>query len=144
MTHDAAAPPTPAQHGGYERVGVSLVDGDAAVRRNRQLMLRAEGYEVRSYATCAALLADPRSRDYPCVVLDVDLHDAAGPGLLRDMRQSGWRGKAVLIDGVEPGSDEDRDAQRHGDRIVARGIGDPALLVQIAALVDRSWAGWNG
>jgi len=42
-------------------IGVSLVDGESSVRRGRQLMLRSEGYAVRSYPTCAAILADSQS-----------------------------------------------------------------------------------
>ncbi|MEN2786081.1 zinc ribbon domain-containing protein [Sphingomonas qilianensis] len=42
-------------------IGVSLVDGESTVRHTRQLMLRSEGYAVRSYPTCAAILAAPRT-----------------------------------------------------------------------------------
>lgn len=133
----------PARSVSSENVGISLVDGDVAVRRARHLMLSAEGYGVRSYPTCAALLADPRSRDVACIVLDVDLHDAAGMGVLGTMRRDGWRGKAVLIDGIKPDSAEDRHARRHGDRIVPRDITDAALSSAIAAVIDRSWTGWN-
>ena len=134
---------TPALSMSSESVGISLVDGDVAVRRARHLMRSAEGYDVRSYATCAALLADPRSRDFACIVLDVDLHDAAGIGILGKMRDGGWRGKAVLIDGIKPDSDEGRHARRHGDRIVSRDATDAALLSTIASVIDRSWTGWN-
>lgn len=130
---------TPAADG----IGVSLVDGDPAVRHARQLMLRSENYDVRSYATCAALLADPRSRDYPCIVLDLQMEGMDGPDLLREMRASGWRGKALLLDGIHPGSPMEQEAERHGDRILSRDVGDRALLSAIFATIDRSWAGWN-
>ena len=53
-------------------VGVSLVNGDSATRHARQIMLRSLGYNVRSYATCVALLADPRARDQQCIIVDID------------------------------------------------------------------------
>ncbi len=126
-----------------EGIGVSLVDGDPGVRHDRQLMLRAERYEVRSYATCAALLADPRSRDYPCIILDLDRDRVDGMDLLRAMRASGWRGKALLLQGVEPDDTLLRDASRHGDIVLRRDVGAQTLLTALAASVDRSWAGWN-
>ena len=61
-----------------EGLGISLVDGNAAVRRARQIMLLSRKYDVRSYATCRALLDDPRSRDYPCIILDVAGEDIDG------------------------------------------------------------------
>lgn len=126
-----------------EGIGVSLVDGDPAVRHARQLMLRSENYGVRSYATCAAFLADPRSRDYPCIILDLKMGAIDGPALLRKMRASGWRGKAVLLDDLEPDNLTLREAAGHGDTILKSNVGDQTLLTAIAASIDRGWAGWN-
>lgn len=126
-----------------QTIGVSLVDGDSTIRHARQLMLRSEDYDVRSYATCAALLADPRSRDYPCIILDLEMEDVDGLALLREMRGSGWRGKAILLDGLDPGSAMLIEAERHGDTLFARNISDRALLTAIASSIDHGWAGWN-
>lgn len=120
------------------RVGVSLVDGDSDVRHARQIMLRSENYDVRAYATCAALLADPRSRDYGCIILDVASNDVAGVALLSQMRATGWRGKAILLDGDDPGGALRDDVERHGDKVLKRGIGDRTLLIAIEATVDRA------
>lgn len=124
-------------------IGVSLVDGDPTVRHARQLMLRSEDYDVRSYATCAALLADPRSRDYPCIILDMEMKHIDGLDLLRAMRASGWRGKALLLDGLASGDSMIEEARRHGDAVLPRNVGDQALLMAITASIDHSWAGWN-
>jgi hypothetical protein len=35
------------------------------------------------------------------------------------------------------------EAERHGDTVFARNIGDRALLTAIEASIDHSWAGWN-
>lgn len=124
------------------KVGVSLVDGDATVRHARQLMLRSEDYDVRSYATCAALLADPRSRDYPCIILDVEMEDVDGRDLLRQMRATGWRGKALLLDGLHPARPMLLEEERHGDKVLQSNVGDKVLLNAIAASIDHSWVGW--
>ena len=126
-----------------EAIGVSLVSGEASVRHARQLMLRSENYDVRSYATCAALLADPRSRDFACIVLDIETNDHDGVNLLREMRATGWRGRAILLDGHDPHGDYVREAEKHGDRVMERSIGDSSLVAAISASVDRGWSGWN-
>ena len=126
-----------------EGIGVSLVDGDSKIRHARQIMLRSEHYEVRSYPTCAALLADPRSRDFPCIVVDVDMQEVDGLGLLRQMRASGWRGRAIVLDGIDPDGALVREADRNGDRVLKRDIGDRPLVAAIAASIDRGWAGWG-
>lgn len=126
-----------------EAIGVSLVDGDATVRHARQLMLRSENYDVRSYATRSALLADPRSRDFPCIVLDIEPNDPVATAMLREMRATGWRGRAILLDGQESDDDYVREAERHGDRVMPGTTGDSSLIAAISASVDRGWSGWN-
>ena len=84
-------------------VGVSLVNGDSATRHARQIMLRSLGYNVRSYATCVALLADPRARDQQCIIVDIDTPKVDGIDLLRAMRASGWRGKGNFVGPYPPG-----------------------------------------
>ena len=123
-------------------VGISLVGGDPEVRHSRQLMLRAERYDVRSYGTNAALLADPRSRDYPCIVVDLDPASDVS-ALLSAMRGSGWRGKAVLIEGDVADSAIRGTAGRHGDEVLARPVSQRVLLSAIDASVNRGWSGWN-
>lgn len=124
-----------------DSISVSLVDGDATVRHARQIMLMSQHYEVRSYATCAALLADPRSRAYPCIVVDIDMKEGDGIAILREMRATGWRGKGILLDGFEPNSRLMRAAERHGDKVMERTIADGPLIAAIAAAVDRDSAG---
>jgi FixJ family two-component response regulator len=65
---------------------ISLVDGDAAVRDARQLLLRWRAYGVRSYATSAALLEEQRSRE--CRVVPDTQLDGNGDALavLHDLR----------------------------------------------------------
>ena len=127
----------------HDGVGVSLVDGDPAIRRARQIMLLSERYDVRSYATSAALLADPRSRDVPCIVVDVDGTGGRGMAMLLTLRASGWRGKAILLDGSVPPPALIHAAERHGDRILDRTTGDAPLLTAIATSIDHGWSGWN-
>lgn len=71
------------------------------------------------------------------------MEDIDGLALLREMRASGWRGKALLLDGRVPGSPMLVEAGHHGDIVLQREIGDWALLTAMAASIDRSWLGWN-
>ena len=116
-------------------VGVSLVNGDPAVRHARQIMLRSMRYNARSYATCAALLADPRSRDQQCIIVDIDTPKVDGIDLLRAMRASGWLGKGILLARIPPGSELVREAERHGDKVLDQAITDGRLIAAIAASI---------
>jgi len=76
---------------------IALLGGDSTMRRARQLMFRAEGYEVRAYPGCDALLADPVAIASDCVICDVDMGHIGGVQLVQEMRAIGWRGVAILL-----------------------------------------------
>ena len=59
------------------------------------------------------------------------------------MRASGWRGKGILLDGTDTGGELSHEAERHGDKVFDRNIGDHSLVAAIAASVDSHWASWN-
>lgn len=120
-----------------EMVGVSLVDGDPAIRRSRQLMLISENFRVHSYATCAALLGDWRSRNDGCIVVDVHMPEFDGIDLLREMRATGWQGRGILLNGVITDDTILNDAKRFGDQVLDRYVADSRLLSAISAATVR-------
>ncbi|MEO5867811.1 MAG: response regulator [Sphingomonas sp.] len=115
---------------------ISLVDGDATLRRGRQLMLRSERFDVRAYATCATVLADPRARASSCVVVDVEMPEMSGTELVRMMRLGGWRGSAIFLTGsgvVDP-------AIVNGDLWLPESVADWSLLEAIRSAQNISAA----
>jgi len=79
------------------RLRAVLIEDDEGVRRSLQLLLHARGYDVRSYASAAPFLLDPRAEEVDLLVTDYRLPDGDGLGVLRAMRRNDWRGRAVLI-----------------------------------------------
>ncbi len=100
MAGDTSASRTTAQTS--ERPRLLLAEDDAGLRRSLQLLFRARGFDVRAYASGAALLADPLARAACCVVADYQLDEIGGIDgieVLARLRESGWSGPAVLITG---------------------------------------------
>lgn len=114
---------------------ILLVEDDPAVRRSLQLILQGTGFAVRSYATGAALLADPNVRDAQGVVVDYRLPDCDGLQVLRGLYAAGFRGSAVLITGF--GSPElERQAREAGfARVLEKPLADRVLREAMAGLV---------
>ena len=115
------------------RKGVALVDRNSVVRHQRQLLLRSEDYDVHSYATSAALLADIRVNMQVRMVVDVSIRDGDGLSFLRAIRASGRRGRAILLDGADPDESMGREAWHNGDHSLDSKIPDRPLLMAIDA-----------
>jgi FixJ family two-component response regulator len=79
------------------RPTILLVEDDAAVRRSLQLLLSSRGYDVRSYGSSIALLADAANRTAVCFVTDYRMPELDGIAVLRSLRGGGWKGSAILI-----------------------------------------------
>jgi len=103
------------------------------MRRNRQLMLRAENFDVRSYATGAALIADPLARATACLVVDVDM---AGGELVQSMRALGWSGTAILLRSTDVSDAFALNAEGDGDKILLKTVADRPLLEAICAALE--------
>ena len=118
-----------------QQLVVALVDGDAAVRRERQLMLRSENFQVRSYGSNEALIADSRAHASDCIVADMENR---GEDLLRRLRAEGWRGKAILLGDTMMAADPTTYGENHGDMALPRSVGDRALLQAILSVLAGS------
>ncbi len=118
-------------------IRIALVDGDPAVRHARQLMLRAEGFEVRAYATSVPLLADPLARASDCIVADVETVKVGGVVMVRKLRELGWTGAAILL--TNTGSAALMAlAVEHGFRMMSpAGLSDRLLLEGVRQAVGR-------
>ncbi|MDK2758960.1 MAG: response regulator [Blastomonas fulva] len=76
---------------------VLVSDDDPAVRRSLHMMLCAYGYDVQSYTSGQALLADPCAAAADCLVIDYRMPDVDGVTVLQGLRARGWRGRAILV-----------------------------------------------
>jgi FixJ family two-component response regulator len=76
---------------------VVLVEDDAAVREAVAFSLGVEGYQVRSYRTGKAALADEALHMCACLIVDYGLPDTNGLSLLRRLRRLGISAPAILI-----------------------------------------------
>ncbi|EQB10812.1 MULTISPECIES: response regulator transcription factor [Sphingobium] len=76
---------------------ITLVDDDPGVRRSVQLLLRSRGYDVRSYASSTAMLADAHVLDAACLVTDYLMPELDGIAVLDALRERGWKGPAILV-----------------------------------------------
>lgn len=74
-----------------------LVEDDPAVRRSMQLLLQAQGYVVRAYATGQALIDDEKAIEAHCFIADYRLEHMDGITVLSQLRERGWRGPAILV-----------------------------------------------
>lgn len=74
-----------------------LVEDDPGVRRSLQLILQGSGFQVRSYGTVAASIADPNLAQADGMIADYRLPDGDGLSLLRTLHAAGFRGQAILI-----------------------------------------------
>ncbi|MFT3965913.1 MAG: response regulator [Sphingobium sp.] len=79
---------------------IIIVEDDPLVRRSLQLLLLAQGHEVRTYASGQALLADGQGQDADCFIADYRLTDMDAITLLTRLRARGAAWPAVLITGL--------------------------------------------
>ena len=76
---------------------IAVVDDDASVRKALGRLLRAAGFESRSFASGAEFLHACRRESPDCVVLDMHMPEMSGLEVLKRMNASGLFLPVVLI-----------------------------------------------
>lgn len=100
------------------RTRIVLIDADASVRRQLQLVLHWHGYEVRSFGTAAPILQGGYADATDILITDYAPPDSNGIAILRILQSRGWDGHAVLI----------TSALSHEQELCARASGFAAVL----------------
>ncbi|MEA2513646.1 MAG: two-component system, OmpR family, operon response regulator KdpE [Thermomicrobiales bacterium] len=96
-------------HEGTLQMAILLVDDETRLRQALARSLAARGHRVDEAATCReAIDAVARSR-YDLLLLDVNLPDATGWDVLRDLRATGRSIPAVVLSAVPPSTSRVRE-----------------------------------
>lgn len=114
---------------------IVIVEDDAGVRRSLQLLLAGHGYHVRAYPSARGLASDPEALKADCLVADLVMPDSDGLALLRQLRQAGWAGRAVLISGHLDTGWEARARSEGFDAVFVKPLVEAALTECLGKLI---------
>ena len=82
---------------------VGIVEDDAGMREALGRMLKAAGYDARTYASAEAFLESGPCAEIGCLVLDVHLPGASGIDLQRRLREDGQARPVIFITAHDAG-----------------------------------------
>ncbi|MDF0546377.1 response regulator [Sphingobium sp. H39-3-25] len=119
-------------------IPVSILDDDAGARRSLQLLLQGRGFQVRSFASPEALIADAKANNPACLVTDYRMAECDGLEVLHRLRAVGWTGRAILVTAFYS-ADLLQRAMAHGfDAVLDKPCKDSALMhaVMFATMRD--------
>jgi FixJ family two-component response regulator len=116
---------------------VFVVDDDLSVRRALSRLLRAEGYDVCTFATAGEFLAYARPPRPACLVLDVRLPDMSGLELQRRLAVVAPGLPVVVISGHADAAMREEALAANGLALLAKPFGDEALLGAISDALGR-------
>lgn len=93
---------------------ILLVEDEPRLRRTLARSLEARGFQVEEAATAAEAAAAATRGAHDLALLDVNLPDATGWELLRNLRRSGWETPVVVLTAVAPNPARVREFRPHG------------------------------
>jgi DNA-binding response OmpR family regulator len=90
-------------------MAILLVDDERRLRETIARSLTAHGHQVDEASTCREALDCVERSDYDLLLLDVNLPDATGWDVLREMHGSGRFVPAVVLSAVPPSTKRVRE-----------------------------------
>ena len=119
-----------------QRARLLLVEDDSGVRRSLQLLLHGRGFDVRSYASGLALLADPTALDAVCLVSDYLMPEIDGLLILRRLRELGWQGEALMITAFPTKQLINQALAAGYSRVIEKPMAEAALVDAVEGVVS--------
>ena len=111
---------------------VCIVEDDDAVRKSLSRLMRASGFQVRTFATPESFLEVARPEEHTCVLMDITMPRMSGLQLQKRLREKGVDLPVIAVSG------RDDDAARETARslgarfLLSKPVDDRALLDAIA------------
>lgn len=78
---------------------IALVENDLPLSRALERLLRAHGFEVRSYPSAELFAARGTAETFDCLLLDIDLDGMSGLDLQQQLRKQGGGPPIIFITG---------------------------------------------
>ena len=100
-----------------------------------QLLLQSHGFDVRAYGSPAGLAQLPEALTASCLVADLMLGDGDAIRLLHDLRDAGWKGRALLVSGKLNTDWIDRGIAQGFDAVLAKPVPERELVAAVDRLV---------
>jgi DNA-binding response OmpR family regulator len=99
---------------GERAMAILVVDDEPRLRQTIVRSLSARGHSVDEAGTCAEAISAATARTYDLVLLDVNLPDATGWDVLRELRRRGRSVPTVVVSAVPPSAARVREFNPFG------------------------------
>src|SRR6516165_2863024 len=105
---------------------VALIDDDLAVCDSTRFLLETYDFGVRTYLTAADFLKD--DPDIACLIVDYQLPDLSGLGLVSELRTRGRQVPTILITATTDPAVERRAAELGIKQVLQKPLSNQVLL----------------
>ncbi len=119
---------------------IFIVDDDDALRRSLARRLRAEGWDVETYASAAEFLERPPFVGRGCAILDVCLPELSGPALQLEMTARRNTLPVVFLTGHGDVTTGVNAMKRGAVDFLVKPVDDTVLLQTITQAIERHGA----
>jgi len=114
---------------------VYIVENDASVRKGLSRLIRASGFETRSFASPESFLEDVKPEQGGCLLLDITKSDVIGPQVQARLKERKIEMPVIAISADDSAAVRE-SAHRFGARFfLSKPVADHALLDTFALVM---------
>lgn len=117
---------------------IALVEDDASLSRALARLLRASGFETRTFASAEEFLASESPGAHACLILDIHLPGISGLELLDQLNASGPPRQAIFITASDDEGARERAGRIPGGVYLLKPVNGAVLLEAVRTLLSRA------
>lgn len=114
-----------------------VVDDDAPLRRALHRLLRAAGFDVKTFESAEAFLAARHVSPPDCLVLDIRLGALSGFDLYDRLRTSGLSAPVIFITGHDDAATREQARKIDAAGYIRKPFDETSLISAIEAAISR-------
>jgi len=117
---------------------ISVVDDDTSVRSSLRRLLKAMGFEVRTFASAVEYLQQGPIHDHGCVIVDVRMPGMNGIDLQKKLQETRISPPIIFMTAYEDPGVREQAMQAGAVAFLQKPLVDSSLTDSIALALERS------
>ncbi len=107
---------------------IFVIDDDQSVLKAISLLLKAAGFDIKSFFSAEEFLKQPNISDSDCIILDLSMLGMNGFNLMESLASRGINAKVIIVTAFDDAENREKARKHNAMAFLTKPVDDQALI----------------